>query len=99
MSGGIGKFSHMGLELLALQAGIKIVHVPYRGVGPATLGVVAGDVQLMYNNVATAIEHVRAVKLKGLAFVDAKRLQFFSDVPAITETVPNFEMSAWTGLF
>ena len=98
-SGGIGNFSHMGLELLALQAGIKIVHVPYRGVGPATLGVVAGDVQLMYNNVATAIEHVRAGKLKGLAVGDAKRLQGLPDVPAIAETVPNFEMSAWTGLF
>ena len=98
-SGGIGNFSHMGLELLALQAGIKIVHVPYRGVGPATLGVVAGDVQLMYNNVATAIEHVRAGKLKGLAVGDAKRLQGLPDVPAIAETVPNFDMSAWTGLF
>jgi tripartite-type tricarboxylate transporter receptor subunit TctC len=98
-SGGIGNFSHMGLELLALQAGIKIVHVPYRGVGPATLGVVAGDVQLMYNNVATAIEHVRAGKLKGLAVGDLKRLQGLPDVPAIAETVPNFDMSAWTGLF
>jgi tripartite-type tricarboxylate transporter receptor subunit TctC len=98
-SGGIGNFSHMGLELLAMQAGIKIVHVPYRGVGPATLGVVAGDVQLMYNNVATALEHVRAGKLKGLAVGDLKRLQGLPDVPAIAETVPNFEMSAWTGLF
>ena len=53
-SGGIGNFSHMGLELLAHQTGIKIVHVPYKGVGPATLAVLSGEVQLMYNNVATA---------------------------------------------
>jgi tripartite-type tricarboxylate transporter receptor subunit TctC len=98
-SGGIGNFSHMGLELLALQTGIKLVHVPYRGVGPATLGLVAGDVQLMYNNVATAIEHVRGGKAKGLAIGDLKRLAGLPDVPAIAETVPNFEMSAWTGLF
>ena len=58
-SGGVGNFSHLGLEVLAFQTGIKIVHVPYRGVGPATQAVLAGDVQLMYNNVATALPHVR----------------------------------------
>ena len=58
-SGGTGNFSHLGLELLALQTGIKLLHVPYRGVGPATMALIGGDVQLMYNNVATALEHVR----------------------------------------
>ena len=54
-SGGTGNFSHLGPELLAYQAGIKLVHVPYRGVAPATTALLAGDVQLMYNNVATAL--------------------------------------------
>jgi tripartite-type tricarboxylate transporter receptor subunit TctC len=98
-SGGIGNFSHLGLELLALQTGIKLVHVPYRGVGPATAAILAGDVQLMYNNIATALPHVTAGKLTGIAIGDAKRLAALPDIPTISETVPGFEMSPWIGIF
>ena len=98
-SGGIGNFSHMGLELLAHQTGIKIVHVPYKGVGPAMLAVLSGEVQLMYNNVATAIEHVRAGKNNGLAIGEAKRLAGLPDVPTIAETVPGYDFSAWIGIY
>ena len=98
-SGGIGNFSHMGLELLALQSGMKLVHVPYRGIGPATLALVAGEVQLLYNNVATSLEHVRTGKATALAIGEAKRLPTLPDIPAIAETVPGFEMSAWVGIY
>jgi tripartite-type tricarboxylate transporter receptor subunit TctC len=98
-SGGTGNFSHLGLELFAYQAGIKLVHVPYRGVGPATTAVLAGDVQLMYNNVATALEHVKAGKLVGLAVGEPKRLPALPDIPAIAETLPGFEFAAWVGIF
>jgi tripartite-type tricarboxylate transporter receptor subunit TctC len=98
-SGGIGNFSHMGLELLAIQAGIKLTHVPYRGVGPATTAVLSGEVQLMYNNAATAIEHVRGGKLNALGVGEPKRIDGLSDIPAIAETVPGFEMAAWVGIF
>ena len=98
-SGGVGNFSHLGLELLAFQAGIKLVHVPYRGVGPATTALLAGDVQLMYNNVATALEHVRAGKMTALAVGEAQRLPALPNIPAIAETVPGFEQSAWVGIF
>ena len=98
-SGGIGNFSHMGLELLAIQAGIKLTHVPYRGVGPATTAVLSGEVQLMYNNVATAIEHVRGGKLNALGVGEPKRIEGLGDIPAIAETVPGFEMAAWVGIF
>ena len=98
-SGGIGNFSHMGLELLAHQTRIKIVHVPYKGVGPATLAVLSGEVQLMYNNVATAIEHVRAGKNNGLAIGESKRMAGLPDVPTIAETVPGYDFSAWIGIY
>ena len=98
-SGGTGNFSHLGLELLAFQAGIKLVHVPYRGVAPATMALLAGDVQLMYNNVATALEHVRAGKMVALAVGEAQRLSALPDIPAIAETIPGFEFAAWVGVF
>src|SRR5262245_54195147 len=98
-SGGIGNFSHLGLELLAYQTGIKLLHVPYRGVGPATQALLAGEVNLMYNNVATALEHVRAGKMTALAVGESQRLAALPDIPAVAETVPGFEMSAWVGIF
>ena len=98
-SGGTGNFSHLGLELLALQTGIKLLHVPYRGVGPATMALIGGDVQLMYNNVATALEHVRGGKAVPIAVGEPARLPALPDIPAVAETVPGFEMSAWVAIF
>jgi tripartite-type tricarboxylate transporter receptor subunit TctC len=98
-SGGVGNFSHLGLEMLAFQAGIKIVHVPYRGIGPATTAVIAGDVQLTYNNVATALPHVQAGKLTGLAVGTSQRLPALPNVPAVAETLPGFNVTPWVGIF
>jgi len=98
-SGGVGNFSHLGLAVLAFKTGINIVHVPYRGVGPATQAVVAGDVQLMYNNVATAQPHVEAGKLNGLAVGGTSRLPALPNVPTVAETVPGFDVTPWVGLF
>ena len=98
-SGGVGNFSHLGLAMLSFQAGINIVHVPYRGIGPATTAVLAGDVQLTYNNVATAKPHVDAGKLTGLGVGTAERLAALPDVPAIAETVPGFNVTPWVGVF
>ena len=98
-SGGVGNFSHLGLETLAFQSGIKLVHVPYRGVGPATQAILAGDVQLMYNNVATALPHVQAGKLTGLAVGTSTRLPALPDVPTVAETIPGFNVTPWVGVF
>jgi tripartite-type tricarboxylate transporter receptor subunit TctC len=97
-SGGIGNFSHMGLELLGQQTGINIVHVPYKGIGPATQALLTGEVQLTYNNVATVLEFVRTGKMTPIAIGEAKRLAGL-DVPTVSETVPGFEFSAWIGIF
>jgi tripartite-type tricarboxylate transporter receptor subunit TctC len=98
-SGGVGNFSHLGLEMLAFQTGIKLVHVPYKGVGPGTTALIAGDVQLMYNNVATALPHVQAGKLTGLAVGTSTRLEALPNVPTVAETVPGFNVTPWVGLF
>src|SRR5262249_22230140 len=97
-SGGVGNFSHLGLAVLAFKSDINIVHVPYQGVGPATQAVLAGDVQLMYNNIATALPHVQAGKLTALA-VGGDRVSTLPDVPAIAETIPGFDVTPWVGLF
>jgi tripartite-type tricarboxylate transporter receptor subunit TctC len=98
-SGGVGNFSHLGLEMLAFQSGIKIVHVPYKGVGPATQAVIAGEVQLMYNNVASALPHVQAGKLTALAVGTPQRLPALPNIPAAAETVPGFSVTPWVGVF
>ncbi len=98
-SGGVGNFSHLGLAMLAFQTGINIVHVPYRGIGPATTAVLAGEVQLTYNNVATAKPHVEAGKLTGLGVGTLERLPALPNVPAIAETVPGFNVTPWVGVF
>ena len=98
-SGGVGNFSHLGLAMLAFQAGIDLVHVPYRGIGPATTAILAGEVQLTYNNVATARPHVDAGKLTGLGVGTPERLPALPNVPAIAETVPGFNVTPWVGIF
>ena len=98
-SGGVGNFSHLGLAMLSFQAGINIVHVPYRGIGPATTAVLAGEVQLTYNNVATALPHVQAGKLTGIAVGTSTRLPALPNVPAVAETLPGFNVTPWVGVF
>jgi tripartite-type tricarboxylate transporter receptor subunit TctC len=98
-SGGVGNFSHLGLEMLAFQSDIKIVHVPYKGVGPATQAILAGDVQLMYSNVASALPHVQAGKLTALAVGTPERLPALPNIPAAAETVKGFSVTPWVGVF
>jgi len=98
-SGGVGNFSHLGLAVLAFKTGITIVHVPYRGVGPGTQAIVAGDVQLMYNNIATALPQVEAGKLTDIAVGGEQRFPALANVPTIAETVPGFDVTPWVGIF
>lgn len=97
-SAGVGNFNHLTMELLSMSTGAKFVHVPYKGTAPASLGVLAGEVQLMFNNVQLTLEHVRAGKLIALAVGEAQRLPELPDVPAVAETVADFDMAPWAGL-
>jgi tripartite-type tricarboxylate transporter receptor subunit TctC len=97
-SAGIGNFSHLAMELFALATGVKLVHVPYRGTGPASVALVGGEVQMGFNNVQTLLQNVQAGQLRALAVAEPQRMPALPDLPAVAETVPGFEMAPWVGI-
>jgi tripartite-type tricarboxylate transporter receptor subunit TctC len=97
-SAGVGNFSHLGMELLSLETGTKFLHVPYKGTGPATMALIAGDVQVGFLPVQVLLPHVQAGQLIGIAIGDPKRLPSLPDVPTVAETLPGFDVAAWEGI-
>jgi tripartite-type tricarboxylate transporter receptor subunit TctC len=92
---GSGTTSHLTAELFQLMARVKLRHIPYRGSAPALQGLLAGDVDLMFDNLGVSLPLVEAGKLKLLAVASAQRLPSLPDVPTIAETLPGFEAVAW----
>jgi len=98
-SGGVGTAGHLATELLMLATGIRMVHVPYKGLGPALVDVMGGRVQLAVSTLASALPHVKGGKLKPLAVTTANRTTFFPALPTMAEAgVPGYEFSTWYGL-
>jgi tripartite-type tricarboxylate transporter receptor subunit TctC len=97
-SAGIGSAPHMLWELFRSQSGVNMVHVPYRGGGPAVTDLLAGQVQAYFGTMASAVAHVKADKLRALAVTSPKRLDVLPDVPAMAETLPNYECSIFVGI-
>jgi tripartite-type tricarboxylate transporter receptor subunit TctC len=99
-SPGIGAVFHMSGELFKLGAGVDIVHVPYKGASPALAGVIAGEVSIGFNSLASVLPHMRSGKVKVFAVLEANRYPGLPQVPSIGEFVPGFEKPAsWFGLF
>ena len=94
---GLGSSLMMGMELLNEMAGIKTVHVPYKGGAPATNDLIAGRIQIMVNNAVSSLPVARSGKLRALAVTTAQRSPVAPDLPAIAETVPGYDVSAWYG--
>ncbi len=95
---GNGSEHHLAMEFLKQQAGIDLVHVPYRGGGPAAIGVMAGDVAAMFGGGSVA-PLVQAGKLKGLAVSGQHRSALLPELPAMAEVYPGYEVTIWQGLF
>ncbi len=97
-SGGTGTPQHIAGELFQMMTGVNLVHVPYRGAGPAIADLLGGQVQVMFNTTTASIEYVKAGNLRALAVTTATRWEGLPDIPTVGEFVPGYEASAWFGV-
>ena len=98
-SSGIGATGHLSIELFNLMAGVKLVHVPYKGGGPAMADLVGGQVNLIFATTASAIPHLKSGRIKGIAVTTAKRSALLPDLPTISEAgLDGFDANNWYGL-
>ena len=97
-SSGPGSSLHLSGELFKVMAGVDIIHVPYKGAGPAYNDVIAGTVQMMFANMPSMLPQVRGGKLKGLGVTSAERSRAAPDIPAIAETLPGYVATSWYGV-
>jgi tripartite-type tricarboxylate transporter receptor subunit TctC len=97
-SAGNGSVAHVTGELFKMMTGVDMLHVPYRGAGTALPDLIAGQVQIMFPIMSSAIEYIRAGNLRALAVTAATRSEALPDVPFVAEFVPGYEASAWLGI-
>jgi tripartite-type tricarboxylate transporter receptor subunit TctC len=97
-SGGNGTPSHMSGELLRMMAGVDLVHVPYRGLGPALTDLLGGQVQVIFGGTTASIAYTRAGKLRALAVTTTARSELLPDLPTLGDFVPGYEASQWYGI-
>ncbi len=99
-SAGVGTSPHLTFELFRSMAGIDVVHIPYKGTGPAIAELLGGQVQMMITGVVALIPHIKSGKLRGLAVTSEKRVAALPELPTIAESaIPKFDVSSWFGVF
>jgi tripartite-type tricarboxylate transporter receptor subunit TctC len=98
-SSGSGSFVHLAMALLNSMSNTKMVHVPFKGGGPATIALASGEIQAMTATIGSLIPHIESKRVRPVGVTSAKRVSQFPNVPAISEGVPGYEFVAWIGAF
>ncbi len=98
-SAGLGSYVHLNMAMFVSMSGTKMVHVPYRGGGPLSIALMAGEVQTTISTIGSSIRYIKSGRMRALGVTSAKRVSQFPDVPAIGEVIPGFEFTAWVGSF
>jgi tripartite-type tricarboxylate transporter receptor subunit TctC len=97
-SSGTGTPQHLYGELFMQMTGVSMVHVPYRGSPQSLTGLLAGEVQAMFDTLSTSIEHIKAGRLRALGVTSPQRTDALPEVPALSEAVPGYEATSWQGI-
>jgi tripartite-type tricarboxylate transporter receptor subunit TctC len=97
-SSGNGTSVHLSGEMFKLMTGCDMVHVPYKGAGPALVDLIAGQVHVLFDNLPSSVGHIRAGTIRALAVTSAQREPSFPELPTVGDTVPGYEATAWFGI-
>jgi tripartite-type tricarboxylate transporter receptor subunit TctC len=97
-SAGNGNTSHLSVELFKTQTDTKMIHIPYKGSGPAVIAMLGNEVSLMFDSISTSYQQVKTGKLKAIAVSSLQRAAILPDTPTIAETLPGFEVTVWYGI-
>jgi len=98
-SNGVGSSTHLATEMFKLMTKTDLVHIPYKGLGPAVTDLLAGQVQLMFSSAVAMMPHVQSGRLRGIAMTGAKRSAAIPDIPTVAESgVPDYESGSWYGI-
>ena len=97
-SAGVGNLTHLGMELLQSMAKVKMNHVPYKGVAPAYVDLMSGEIAVMFGNVTGPLAHIRAGRLRAVAVTSSKPSPVLPQLPRVADTYPGFDLVTWVGI-